>query len=233
MSKASFWLESFPYKLACAPVFSPPCFRRRRAAPRRVAGDSRPAADPVPAPSPTPNPLRSAGLSGCPVVVPSPRFVSFPRLLADLPRFTGPSSYPISRYPSLVLCQCQCHSVSVWHPARGELRDEEVRTASGRDRRTRGPDGWRRDEDGRATSGTDGRVSRTDGGRSATGIHGALNRLPCRPKNPFLGPAVPADTFPDAEVPVEHAKMTALKRRSLLARVVFSHFGHPNGGFCT
>ena len=30
---------------------------------------------------------------------------------------------------------------------------------------------------------------------------------------------MPADTFPDAEVPAERAKMTALKRRSLLAHV--------------
>ena len=53
------------------------------------------------------------------------------------------------------------------------------------------------------------------------------------PKIPFFERTVPADTFLDAEVPAERAKMTALKRRSLLARVVFSHFGHPDGGFCT
>ena len=65
---------------------------------------------------PRPTPLRSAGLSGCPVVVPSPRLVSFPRLLADLPRFTGPSSYPISRYPSLFLVLVSVSSVYVLAP---------------------------------------------------------------------------------------------------------------------
>ena len=90
--------------------------------------------------SPTPTPLRSASLSGCPVVVPSPRFVSFPRLDADLPRFTGPSSHPTIRYRFIVLVlSCRCRSVSsVLAP--GGPRDEDGRTTSERDGRTHEPD---------------------------------------------------------------------------------------------
>ena len=141
-------------------MFSPPCFRCRRVAEPRTAEHC------FRAIIYTKPPLRSAGLSGCPVAVPSPRFVSFPRLLADLPRFTGPSSHPISRYPSMVLCQCSvilCLS-GTRHEA-GYVTRESGRRMGGTDGRASRTGGDVTRTDARRV-GTVGRVGRTDDGRS-------------------------------------------------------------------